>query len=82
MAGNAAEWVADWYTADWYDRMPDQNPFKSIMPTEPYPTRVTRGGSFVDAQPNLRTSNRDGSSLPDDLFDYLGFRCAASPSSP
>jgi len=82
MAGNAAEWVADWYAADWYARMPGQNPFKSIMPSEPFPTRVVRGGSFVDIQSNLRTSNRDGASLPDDQFDYLGFRCAAVPSLP
>lgn len=82
LAGNAAEWVADWYAEDWYARMPDQNPFKSVMPSALYPTRVVRGGSFVDILSNLRISNRDGTSLPDDQFDYLGFRCAATPSVP
>jgi len=82
MAGNAAEWVADWYADDWYDKMPESNPFKSIQPTGIEATRVVRGGSFVDSKELLRTSRRDGTNFPDDKFDFLGFRCAARPLSP
>jgi len=81
MAGNVAEWVADWYTDDWYNRMPQTNPFKSIKPTSEA-TRVVRGGSFVDSSKLLRTSRRDGTSFPDDKFNFLGFRCATKPLSP
>jgi formylglycine-generating enzyme required for sulfatase activity len=29
MAGNAAEWVADWYSFADYSGLPDRNPFTS-----------------------------------------------------
>ena len=45
MAGNAVEWVADWYSEDYYADSPDRNPqgpsFGSLY-------RVVRGGSWRD----------------------------------
>ncbi len=44
MAGNAAEWVADWWSADYYQHAPDHDP--------PGPDhgedKVIRGGSWTD----------------------------------
>ena len=81
MAGNAAEWVADWYAADWYGKMPNKDVGGPLEPTDANEKkRVVRGGSFVHGPASLRTSARIGVYSPDTQLDFLGFRCAAQPA--
>ena len=77
MAGNAAEWVEDWFGSDYYASMPERNP--------PGPTngryKSVRGGSWKSHQVMLRTATRGGSA-PDQRLATIGFRCAKSSTSP
>jgi sulfatase modifying factor 1 len=71
MAGNAAEWVADWYGRDYYQRTSEKNP--------PGPgtgeKRVIRGGSWADLPAALRVTARVSAEA--DYEDRtIGFRCA------
>ncbi|MGH7255953.1 MAG: formylglycine-generating enzyme family protein [Nitrospirales bacterium] len=71
MAGNAAEWVADWYDREYYRKSPEKNP---KGPTEGE-KKVIRGGSWVDAPAGLLSTLRV--SAPPDFGDLtVGFRCA------
>ena len=71
MAGNVAEWVADFYAADYYDDTPRANPPGPATGTE----RSLRGGSCLTpltALPSwVRAHAPPGQTAPD-----LGFRCA------
>src|ERR1043165_491651 len=71
MAGNAAEWVADWYERDYYRKSPGKNP--------PGPStgekRVLRGGSWADVPSALSVTARF-SAEPDFEDRTMGFRCA------
>lgn len=71
MAGNAAEWVADWYDREYYQRSPDKNP---SGPAEGQ-KRVIRGGSWADLPAALRVTARF-SADPDFEDRTIGFRCA------
>jgi iron(II)-dependent oxidoreductase len=73
MAGNAAEWVEDWFGIDYYATMPDRNP--SGPATGRY--KVVRGGSWKSAPALLRSATRSGA-LPDQRTATVGFRCARS----
>lgn len=73
MAGNAAEWVADWFGIDYYAMMPDHNPHGPT--TGRY--KVVRGGSWRSSAELLRTATRSGA-LPDKRAATVGFRCARS----
>jgi len=73
MAGNAAEWVEDWFGIDYYATMPDRNP--SGPANGRY--KVVRGGSWKSAPALLRTATRSGAS-PDQRAATTGFRCARS----
>jgi iron(II)-dependent oxidoreductase len=76
MAGNAAEWVGDWFGNDYYASMPDRNP--------PGPStgryKSVRGGSWKSKPHMLRTATRGGA-LPEQRAATIGFRCAMSDRS-
>jgi hypothetical protein len=69
-AGNAFEWVADWYGADYYRQSPLKDPPGPDTGTE----RVLRGGSY-DSTGDEVTSARRFHDLPTALRADLGFRC-------
>jgi formylglycine-generating enzyme required for sulfatase activity len=71
MAGNAAEWVQDWFGFDYYAIMPERNP---MGPTSSR-YKVIRGGSWKSKPHLLRGATRNGAS-PDQRFATIGFRCA------
>lgn len=79
LAGNVAEWVWDWYQADYYAESPDQDPRgpdSGFAPSVPggEDARITRGGAFPSGDVFQEVSHRtiepgDGSS------NGVGFRC-------
>jgi formylglycine-generating enzyme required for sulfatase activity len=71
MAGNAAEWVADWYDADYYKTAP----FKVPKGPETGKFRVYRGGSWNDSSVNARVAKRF-MAAPHQTSAVIGFRCA------
>lgn len=71
MAGNAAEWVNDWYDREYYQQSPDANPSGPKSGEK----RVLRGGSWADLPTALRVTARF-SAEPDFDDRTIGFRCA------
>ena len=71
LSGNVAEWVADWYGADYYAGATLRNP--------PGPAlgqfRVLRGGSWLNAAHAIRAAFRLWNTA-DVRSDSIGFRCA------
>ncbi|MBX3065681.1 MAG: SUMF1/EgtB/PvdO family nonheme iron enzyme [Anaerolineae bacterium] len=79
MAGNASEWVRDWYLPNYYEptSMPTADPQGPAG--SPSSQRVVRGGSIVDSPELLRTSARRGASPAAQSprgSPNVGFRCA------
>jgi sulfatase modifying factor 1 len=72
MAGNAAEWVADWYKRDYYQKSSGRNPSGPVTGEK----RVLRGGSWADIPSALRVTARF-SAEPNFEDRTVGFRCAA-----
>lgn len=75
MSGNVWEWVADYFSEDYYSNSPFENP---QGPSEGSEGRVVRGGAATTTNPDfLRTANRWF--RPEDFSrDDLGFRCVFS----
>ncbi len=71
LAGNASEWVADWYSKWTYLRPGRRDP---VGPDNGQ-VKVVRGGSYYDGPSVLRTSYRYGLN-PMSGFSTVGFRCA------
>ena len=94
VAGNAWEWVSDWYRPDYYDRLAARESRRGIrgdprahwIPTEPgMPKRVHRGGSFL-CNELYRSRYMVGMRGKGDVStgtNHLGFRLVrpASPSA-
>jgi eukaryotic-like serine/threonine-protein kinase len=89
MSGNVAEWVADYYDANYYSKGVTMNP-PGPGARSNFFNRVVRGGTFQDAFKDIRLANRASvrGSNPNasDPYssDYLGevspkigFRCAS-----
>ena len=78
MAGNAWEWVADWYLDRYAAGAPGNNPKGPANGTE----KVLRGGSWRSpASGSLNVTDRDMLTVDDVFcmrFDTVGFRCARS----
>ena len=72
MAGNADEWVNDWYGE--YSSGAQANPLGPVSGTY----RVLRGGSYSSSYPFVRSSYRNYST-PDYTRSDLGFRVARNP---
>lgn len=75
MAGNAAEWVADWYDREYYQKSPPNDPTGSVEGEK----RVIRGGSWADLPTALRVTARF-SAYPAFEDRTIGFRCAMDSS--
>lgn len=71
MAGNAWEWVSDWYQADYYQKAARDDPQGPSSGT----ARVVRGGAWGYAPRQHRNSER-GYAEPDFWTATFGFRCA------
>ncbi|GIX06180.1 MAG: sulfatase modifying factor 2 [Candidatus Poribacteria bacterium] len=73
MAGNVAEWVADWYSDSYYARSPVENPSGPELGV----WKVVRGGSWIDAIGSCSVVRRLGF-YPTLKTSFIGFRVARS----
>ncbi|MFH1569744.1 MAG: SUMF1/EgtB/PvdO family nonheme iron enzyme [Gemmatimonadota bacterium] len=77
LAGNAAEWVQDWWDPGYYRASPEADPQGPASGD----FRVVRGGSASQGVEELRAAAR-GYHNPLKGAGHIGFRCARSGSSP
>ena len=77
MAGNVAEWTADWYGADYYTNGPLENP--QGPKSSPGDHVASRGGSWYSRSTFLRTFHRNHEFTATSTLRNVGIRCAMSP---
>ncbi|MEZ0229091.1 MAG: formylglycine-generating enzyme family protein, partial [Planctomycetota bacterium] len=87
MSGNVAEWTADWYDKDYYQRVYVEAKEKGDVvlknPTGP-PTgalRAVRGGRWGDRTPAFFVATGRTGIAPGTRVEWLGFRCAKGPDT-
>jgi iron(II)-dependent oxidoreductase len=73
MAGNAGEWVADWFDPEYYGTATSYNPEGPAVGQD----KVFRGGSWNEDPEVARSAGR-GAGAPDHRSYLIGFRCAKS----
>ncbi len=73
-AGNAWEWVQDWYEEGYYRHSPTDNPTGPISGKY----RIVRGGGYMSYENSLRSANFF-ISLPDKADSLSGFRLVRQP---
>ena len=71
MAGNAAEWVSDWFLTDYYRQASNENPAGPAQGE----MKVYRGGSWNEDPEVARSAGR-GAHEPAHRSYLIGFRCA------
>ena len=77
MSGNVWEWVADWWSRDYYVSGPTRNPLNTEAGEAEL--KVLRGGSLADQNPHIHLATNRLAYGPKSRFDYtIGFRCARS----
>ena len=75
MAGNAWEWVSDWYEDIYYEESPYANP----KGPDSGVSKVLRGGNWYYKAYYMRTTYRFNEK-PDAFKNWQGFRCARDPN--
>ena len=71
MAGNAWEWVSDWYDSNYYQTNTSwRNPQGPTFGDK----RVLKGGSIINGKKNVRSAKRLANE-PNESLDVYGFRC-------
>ena len=71
LAGNVWEWVNDYYSEDYYQSSPQNNPLGPSAGEQ----RIARGGGWLSDASRVRVSFRSGVD-PSATTDSRGFRCA------